>query len=159
MTIARPAPRFTAIRKARRDRAMTMSEGGYLCGKVRYRISAEPTDAGWCHCRNCQLNSGSPAMAFANVPVADFAFIAGDTLVGRYQSSEIGHRAFCTACGTPLYFKAEEEESIAFSIATLDAPETVTPGYHIFYASHIAWAGAADDLPRYAKLRSDGDPL
>ena len=62
---------------------MTTSEGGCLCGAVRYRISAEPTDAGWCHCRSCQLNSGSPAMAFANIAVADFAFIAGEALVGH----------------------------------------------------------------------------
>jgi hypothetical protein len=46
-------------------------EGGCLCGAVRFSLASKPYDAGWCHCRTCQLNSGSPAMVFAAVPVGD----------------------------------------------------------------------------------------
>ncbi|MBW8743334.1 MAG: GFA family protein, partial [Sphingomonas sp.] len=68
---------------------------------MRYRLASDPFDAGWCHCRTCQLNSGSPAMAFASVPVGDFAFTHGEDLVGRFDSSDFGHRLFCSRCGTP----------------------------------------------------------
>lgn len=131
-------------------------EGGCLCGKVRYRLLSEPYDAGWCHCRTCQLNSGSPAMAFATVPIDDFMFTEGEELVGSVASSDSGHRRFCTQCGTPFLMQVNHQpETVDFSIATLDAPERVVPGFHIFYASRIPWAEAADDTPRHDAFRAD----
>ncbi|HVJ03014.1 MAG TPA: GFA family protein [Sphingomonas sp.] len=131
-------------------------EGGCLCGSVRYRLLSAPYDAGWCHCRTCQLNSGSPAMAFATVPVDDFVFTEGEALVGSVASSDFGHRRFCTQCGTPLYMRVNHQpETVDFSIATLDEPEKVVPGFHIFYASRIPWAEPGDDLPRHERFRPD----
>ena len=130
-----------------------------MCGAVRYELKSEPFDAGWCHCRTCQLNSGSPAMAFATVPRADFVFTRGEALVGTVASSDFGHRRFCTRCGTPFLTAIDHEpDTLDFSVATLDAPEAVTPSFHIHYASRIPWADAADDLPRHARSRRDGEP-
>jgi hypothetical protein len=128
--------------------------GGCACGAVRYRLASAPFDAGWCHCRTCQLNSGSPAMAFATVPVADMVFERGENLIGQFASSDFGHRRFCTCCGTPLLMVEDEAPAtLDFSLATLDDPDAVPPGFHIFYASHIGWAPAGDDLPRYPGKR------
>lgn len=127
--------------------------GGCLCGTVRYRLTAEPFDAGWCHCRMCQLNSGSPAMVFASVPSADFVVERGSEQIRRYRSSEKAERWFCGACGTPLLFHAIDGATNDFSIATLDDPEAVVPAFHIYYASRIEWAAAADDLPQYPRGR------
>jgi len=130
--------------------------GGCACGAVRYRLASDPFDAGWCHCRTCQLNSGSPAMAFASVPVDDFRFTRGEALVGRFESSDFGHRLFCTRCGTPFLMRVNHQpETVDFSIATLDRPERVLPEFHIFYGSHIPWAPAADALPRHQRFRPD----
>jgi hypothetical protein len=126
--------------------------GGCLCGAVRYRLASAPFDAGWCHCRTCQLNSGSPAMAFASVPVGDYVVEKGE--IATVKSSDFGHRGFCRDCGTPLYMREDHQpETIDFSLATLDEPGSAAPGYHIFYASRIAWAEPADDLSRHAGFR------
>lgn len=131
-------------------------EGGCMCGAVRYRLLSPPYDAGWCHCRTCQLNSGSPAMAFATVPIGDFVFEQGAELVGTVASSDTGERRFCTRCGTPLLMQEKDQPgTVDFSLATLDAPDGIVPGFHIFYASRIAWADAGDDMPRYEKFRRD----
>jgi hypothetical protein len=123
---------------------------------VRYRLASDPFDAGWCHCRACQLNSGSPAMVFASVPVDDFRFTQGEALVGRFDSSDFGHRLFCTRCGTPFLMRVNHQpETADFSVATLDRPERVLPEFHIFYGSHIPWAPAADALPRHERFRPD----
>jgi hypothetical protein len=136
--------------------ALTDWTGGCACGAVRYRLSSDPIDAGWCHCRICQLNSGSPAMAFASVPVADFVITEGDDLVGRFASSDFGHRRFCTRCGTPLLMQENAQPTtVDFSLATLDQPERVSPGFHIFYASRIPWAPAGDELPRHDRARRE----
>ena len=130
--------------------------GGCACGAVRYRLSSIPFDAGWCHCRICQLNSGSPAMAFATVPVEDWGYEQGSDLVGTFKSSDFGHRGFCTRCGTPLFMRVDHQaETLDFSIATLDEPDSVAPGFHIFYEEHIGWAAACDALPRYDRFRPD----
>lgn len=127
-----------------------------MCGAVRYRVASTPYDAGWCHCRTCQLNSGSPAMAFATVPFTDFHFIHGADLAGTVASSETGQRCFCTRCGTPLLMQeGDAPDTVDFSLATLDDPRSVTPGFHIFYASRIPWADSVDDLPRHDRGRSD----
>jgi hypothetical protein len=129
--------------------------GGCACGTVRYALESAPYDAGWCHCRICQLNSGAPAMAFASVPVEDFAFVAGADKVKRFQSTGFGHRLFCGECGTPLLMRVDHQpETVDFSIATLDDPDRVPPEFHIFRASRIGWFETADDLPRHDRFRS-----
>jgi hypothetical protein len=131
-------------------------KGGCCCGAVRYRLESVPYDAGWCHCRTCQLNSGSPAMAFATVPTGDFGYDQGEELVESFASSSFGRRHFCGRCGTPLYVHAEHQpDTIDFSLATLDEPDAVVPGFHIFYASRIVWAQAGDSLPRHERFRPD----
>ena len=131
-------------------------EGGCACGAVRYRLASEPFDAGWCHCRTCQLNSGAPAMVFASVPVDDFTFFKGADKVGRFKSSSFGHREYCCECGTPFTMKVDHQpETVDFSVATLDEPSRVAPGFHIFDSSRSPWFETKDDLPRHARFRAD----
>jgi hypothetical protein len=128
--------------------------GGCLCGTVRYALTSEPFDCGWCHCRTCQLNSGSPAMVFATVPARDLVWTQGAEKVRRATSSSFGHREFCGECGTPLLMKVDHQpETVDFSVATLDHPEAVAPGFHIFWESRIAWTEPGDALPRHEKFR------
>lgn len=130
--------------------------GGCLCGAVSYRLASPPFDAGWCHCQICQLSSGSPALAFATVPIGDFHYERGESDVTTVASTNFGRRQFCCRCGTPLTMQVEHQpDTIDFTIATLDDPSAVEPGYHIFYGSRIAWAPAADALPRHDRFRPD----
>ena len=130
--------------------------GGCLCGAVRFRLKSTPFDAGWCHCRTCQLNSGSPAMAFASVADGDWVAEKGAGEVRTTRSSNFGLRGHCRSCGTPLYMKVDHQpETVDFSIATLDDPDAVAPGFHIFWSSRIAWFEPGDDLPRYEQFRPD----
>jgi len=130
--------------------------GGCACGSVRYELQSPPFDAGWCHCRICQLNSGAPAMAFATVPAGDFVLTAGEDKVRRFNSSSFGRRLFCADCGTPILVQVDHQpETVDFSIVTLDHPDAVPPGFHIFYASKVAWFETSDDLPRHRRFRPD----
>jgi hypothetical protein len=128
--------------------------GGCACGQVRYELNSRPFDAGWCHCRTCQLNSGSPAMVFASVPAQDFVVTNGADKLRTFKSSSFGQRTFCGDCGTPLLMKVDDQpETIDFSVATLDEPDAVTPDFHIFYASRISWFEPGDTLPRHDRFR------
>jgi hypothetical protein len=130
--------------------------GGCACGTVRYALNSEPFDAGWCHCRTCQLVSGAPAMAFATVPAGDLVFTAGGDRVTTFRSSRFGRRGFCGDCGTPLTIQVDHQpETIDFAIATLDDPGPTPPGFHIFWSSRIGWFEPGDALPRHARFRPD----
>jgi hypothetical protein len=128
--------------------------GGCACGTVRYRMMSEPFDTGWCHCRTCQLVSGAPAMAFTTVLARDFRFEAGEEAIGTFRSSSFGHRQYCRSCGTCLTIHVEyQPDWIDVAAATLDQPDAVTPGFHIFWGSKVSWFNPGDGLPRYEKFR------
>jgi hypothetical protein len=129
-------------------------EGGCACGAVRYELMSAPFDTGWCHCRTCRLVSGAPAMVFSTVPTKDFRFTRGEGEMRIFPSSSFGRRRFCGKCGTPLTIEVDHQPgTIDFPVATLDDPDPVTPGFHIFRASRIAWFETADDLPRHERFR------
>jgi hypothetical protein len=95
-------------------------------------------------------------MVFASVPAGDLVFIEGADRVKKFKSSSFGHREFCGDCGTPFTMKVDHQpETVDFSVATLDDPDGVKPGFHIFYESRIAWFDTTDDLPRHARFRPD----
>ena len=128
--------------------------GRCLCGSVRYELASQPFDAGWCHCRTCQLNSGSPAMAFATVKAGDWVVTAGENFIRRTRSSSFAERLFCGECGTPLAIDYDiQPDTFDFSIGTLDDPGAIAPGVHIFWASKVRWFEPGDDLPRYDRFR------
>jgi len=130
--------------------------GGCLCEAVRYELKSAPFDAGWCHCRTCQLYGGAPAMPFATVPVGDFVWTEGEGAVRWVVSSSFGQRAFCADCGSPLQVRVDHQpETVDFPIATLDDPDGIKPGFHIFWASRVAWFDPGDDLPRHDKFRPE----
>ncbi len=131
-------------------------KGGCSCGAVRYRLASEPFDTGWCHCRVCQRVSGAPALVFTTVPVRDFVIDQGADAIGTTRPTEFGARQFCSRCGTPLTIAVDfQPETIDIAAATLDDPDQIQPGFHIFYASRIAWAEASDTLPRHDKFRPE----
>jgi hypothetical protein len=127
---------------------MTTHEGGCLCGKVRFRVSAPPLDTGYCHCRMCQRNTGAPVVAWATFPAASFSWIGAQH--GTYASSARARRSFCAACGSYLVFESDDfPEELSVNTASFDTPDAFPPRKHIFAATRIAWFHTADDLPSY----------
>ena len=130
--------------------------GGCMCGAVRYELESEPFEAGWCHCRTCQLFGGAPAMAFACVPAGDFRWTEGEGKLRWVKSSSFGRRAFCGNCGSPLQVRVDHQpETVDFPIVSLDEPDAVAPEFHIFWGSRVGWFDPADGLPRHDKFRPD----
>jgi len=112
--------------------------GGCLCGEVRYRITAAPVEALYCHCRMCQRAHGAPVIAWLTVPFDVFAVTAGKPVA--YRSSAKAFRHFCGSCGTPLTWReADNPRLVDISIASLDNPEAVAPTMHVWTDSRIPW--------------------
>jgi hypothetical protein len=129
-------------------------EGGCLCGNLRYRISAAPRDAAYCHCRMCQRSSGAPVVPWLTVASGGFVWTRGEPAV--YRSSPKAERLFCPTCGTQLVFREPAApEHLDVTLASLDDPAAVRPSYHIWTASRIGWFDTRDDLPRHPERGPD----
>ena len=127
-----------------------------MCGAVRYELTSEPFDCGWCHCRTCQLSSGTPAQPFASIKRGDWVVTSGTDSLRSVRSSNFGQRSFCAQCGSPLYVTVEHQpEPLDFSVVTLDDPDAVPPEFHIFWGSKVAWFNPGDDLPKHDRFRPD----
>jgi hypothetical protein len=95
-------------------------------------------------------------MVFASVADGDLVWTKGGETVRSVASSSFGHRSFCGQCGTPFLMQVDHQpETVDFSVATLDDPDSVAPGFHIFWESKIGWFEPRDDLPRHDKFRPD----
>ena len=77
-----------------------------MCDTVRYECTAEPVVCGFCHCRDCQRETGSAFGATLFVP-ANAVTITGE--VKYYDrvadSGNFVSRGFCPACGARLFEK------------------------------------------------------
>ena len=128
-------------------------EGGCLCGELRYKVSGAIDDAGYCHCRICQLSSGAPVVAWFTIPVSSFFYLLGAPSI--YRSSAYSQREFCGKCGTQIVFRMSDGPvTVDVTIASLDAPSLIEPEYHIWRQSRIPWFETSDSLPRH----DDGGP-
>jgi hypothetical protein len=120
--------------------------GGCLCGAVRYEADQPPIDAGYCHCRMCQRQSGGPALSFAIFRIEGFRYTSGTPQV--YVSSAVGERRFCGRCGSSLEFRERNDpQTIAVNSGTLDDPSVAPPSKHIWTMSQVSWFVTADNLP------------
>jgi hypothetical protein len=80
-----------------------MYEGSCLCKSVRYEVTGELGDFGYCHCTSCRKASGSAHAANSPVDRARFRLLSGRETLREYESSPGKLRAFCGNCGSPIY--------------------------------------------------------
>ena len=100
-----------------------IEEGGCLCGRLRYRVTAAPLWVAHCHCWSCRRNTGSALATFVGFPKARFAYSKGNPKI--FHSSPAVSRSFCGDCGTPISYEAERcTDEIHLYVSTLDHPES-----------------------------------
>ncbi|MFP4239854.1 GFA family protein [Rhodosalinus sp.] len=76
---------------------------GCLCGAVRMTLRDMPRSYGACHCEMCRRWTGAAFLA-VSLP-GDSVRIEGAERIGRIQSSGWAERAWCTRCGSGLWYR------------------------------------------------------
>ena len=123
-------------------------EGSCLCGSIRYRVSATPFAAAYCHCNMCQKSSGAPVVSWMDFLTEQLSWTKGKPL--EYKSSDNVRRGFCDVCGSSLSYRhTGHPEYITLAIASLDDPNLVKPTYHEYTSSQLKWLKIADDCNRF----------
>ena len=129
-----------------------MIEGGCRCGAIRYEAEGDIAHHALCHCRDCQMASGAPMIAWQAMPAAGFRVTKGEPV--RYTAPSGSMRAFRGTCGTPLFFvnEAALPGIVDIQSVTLDAPDATAPQAQIQTAERRAWMESLGELPQFARF-------
>jgi hypothetical protein len=132
-----------------------VTEGGCLCGAVRYVAHGAPTASIVCHCNSCCRAAGSPVVAWLTFPTSRFSFVG--VAPAEYQSAVPVTRTFCSTCGTSLTYRhAERPSEIDVTTSSLDHPEAFPPTHHSWVGGSVGWVRFGDGLPVYRGSSAEG---
>ena len=127
--------------------------GGCQCGKVRYKLKAEPISLIACHCKQCQLQSGS-AFGMSMHVKTDTLEVKGQ-LKSFDRIADSGNKNtgyFCPQCGNRIYNVPQALKGIlVLKPGTLDDTKWLKPNAMIWLKSAQEWV----PIPPYMKT-TDG---
>lgn len=104
--------------------------GSCLCGEVTYEVAGELRPVVGCHCTQCRKTTGH-FMPATGAKLAHFT-ITNDQGLKWYRSSDTARRAFCSICGSTLFWQADGKDYIAIAAGTLDGKTGLHFEGHIF---------------------------
>jgi hypothetical protein len=73
--------------------------GTCYCGAVAIQATGAPIEMGYCHCGACRSYSAAPVNALTLWKPENVKVTSGAELLGRFKSSAMTERRFCTKCG------------------------------------------------------------
>ena len=122
-----------------------------MCGAVRFEIRPPLSGFRYCHCSRCRKASGSAHAANIFLPEAQFTWLAGESLVRRFDLPGAKRFAvcFCTTCGTRVPHKITGTENYLVPAGILDSDPGLRPEYSIFWASRAPWYVETQALAKF----------
>ncbi len=130
--------------------------GGCACGAVRYECSALPLRMVNCHCRDCQVASGSAYSPTVGMARTEVNITKGQTATYERvaESGNIAKREFCPKCGTPLFASSSARPAyIGVRAASLDDPAWFRPEANVWVGSAQPWDCMDPGVPSFEKSR------
>ena len=131
--------------------------GSCLCGSVAYQVERWSDRSEHCHCTHCRKTHGAAFGSYLGFEPEDFKWVRGAETVARYQSTTHSARYFCPRCGSQLAGEIQEKLCIV-TLGTLDTDPGVTPEFHMFVRSKVAWYDIQDGLPQYEEYPPGVEP-
>lgn len=119
-----------------------MIKGSCCCGDVSFTVTGQPKGVSVCHCNQCRKMSGY-AWSSAYVPQTDLT-IHGP--VTWFDASDTASRGLCPRCGSFLFWKAHDEDTVSFALGAVDGPTGLRLEKHIFVAGKGDYYDIADGV-------------
>ncbi|QUL39166.1 GFA family protein [Erythrobacter sp. JK5] len=119
-------------------------EGRCLCGAVGITLTGAHREVDVCHCTMCARWGGS---MYAGIESDGFS-LTGEDSITTYDSSEWAERAFCTKCGSNLWYRFKPTGARTFLTGLFDdLPAGLPIKHQIFVDEKQDWYDLAQDTP------------
>lgn len=132
--------------------------GSCLCGSVQFSATGAVKRVSACYCRQCRKqNGGGP---FYGVELQGNLNIASKDALRWFDSSAKAKRAFCTACGSSLFWQSNADPSFFdVSLGVLDGDHGLSLDAHIFVDSCPSYLSVPDTAPHMTEADVLANPL
>ena len=120
------------------------SNGGCVCGALRFLAAGPLRPVVACHCSQCRrayTNYG----AFTAVRRASLS-IADPEALAWYDSSPNVRRGFCRHCGSGLFYDMQSNDFVSVAAGAFDQPSGLRQLRHIFVADKADFYVIGDGL-------------
>jgi len=129
--------------------------GGCACGAIRYDVADDPMVATDCQCVDCQRMSGTGHGSYLTFPRRSAVTLTGKAahwnIVG--DSGNVKTRAFCPACGSPVYMTfSAMPQFFSVRAASLDDPARYKPQIVTYGVRGHAWDRVDETLPKFDRM-------
>ena len=131
-----------------------ITNGGCLCGAVRYEVVGPLRDVVNCHCSMCQRLHGNfgPHSKARKINIT----VTKDDSLAWYKTSDIAQRGFCRNCGSGLFWEPFELDATGIIAGTLDGRTEIKTIGHIFVGEKSDFYEIDDNMPQF-EGSSDGE--
>jgi len=121
--------------------------GSCLCGGVRYQFEGKAFLFNHCHCVQCRKSHGAAFASNLHLKPEQFQWLAGESLVSRYESSPGCKRSFCSVCGGNVAIVLHDQ--VVVPAASVDDPLDAKPQLTLFAGEKVDWVDVAADIPAF----------
>lgn len=134
--------------------------GSCFCGQVTYEAEIDGGAVAICHCRDCQVFSGSAFRTSGIVAPDQFRFTCGTP---KYfdkvaDSGAVRRMAFCAECGTHLCsFPKEDGGFVSIRVASAREFPHLKPVAEFFCASRVPWLSGVEGAAEFDGMFSRED--
>jgi hypothetical protein len=133
------------------------SQGGCICGSIRYEITADPITLYACHCSDCQTITGSGYFLALRVPYGCVSVVQGEAKPYERTEADARRRIIfrCPHCLTGLWSERPDSKAyVTIYAGTLDDSPALRPVAHIWTRDAQPWL----TLPKEALLYEENPP-
>lgn len=128
-------------------------DGACHCGKIAYEAEVNEKRVQICHCRDCQILTGTVFRAAIPVPPENFSLVRGEPKI-YLKVADSGSRrkhAFCGDCGAPVYrMPTDNTPNYSLRIGGLNqAHELAKPIRQIWTKRRLGWIREIGDIPEF----------
>ncbi|MGL1919766.1 MAG: GFA family protein [Hyphomicrobiales bacterium] len=126
------------------------------CGKVSFEVELVKHNVGLCHCSDCQKTTSSH---FASLHYPNPIEFNGAEYITVFDSSDWAKRAFCSVCGSTLYYRYKGDKGYSLAAGLFDDQSDFVLKRQLFSdkrPSYIEFVNKADDMTE-AEVRAKYD--